>query len=59
MITSLCEEVQKLKCKLDVRDDEELYKDSMIASVEEERDVYKCQLEFERQRGAEKSVTGM
>ena len=46
MIASLCEEVQKLKHKLDVRNNDELCKDSKITSAEEERDEYKHQLEY-------------
>ena len=49
MIASLSAEVQKLKRKLDMRNDDDLYKDSILASVEEERDEYKRQLEYERE----------
>ena len=49
MIASLSAEVQKLKRKLDMRNDDDLYKDSILASIEEERDEYKRQLEYERE----------
>ena len=49
MIASLSAEVQKLKRKLEDRSDNELYRDSIISSVEEERDEYKRQLQYERE----------
>mmetsp|Transcript_14334 Transcript_14334/g.18114 ORF Transcript_14334/g.18114 Transcript_14334/m.18114 type:complete len:199 (-) Transcript_14334:63-659(-) len=50
MITVLGEEVYKVKHKLEVREKDRLYSDSITSTLEDERDELKEQLEFERKR---------